>query len=380
MAASDRALNLDDLRRLARRRLPAILYDYIAGGADDGCCPSRNEAAFAARQLVPRYGGEITPRDTSVMLFGRRWAAPFGIAPTGMADLIRPGADLMMARAAAAANVPFVLSGVSNATIEDVAAAAPSSWVQLYASRDSAVTFDMVDRARRAGIATLVLTMDVPLHANRERDIRNGFVRPYRPSRRAAAEALLHPAWLTGYLRHGVPPLANWVPYVAPATSAHDVAEAVAKLHPCAWTWPLVEAVRARFSGALLVKGILAPQDALRAVAAGIDGIIVSNHGGRQLDRSITSLDAFPAIHAAVGDRVTLMLDSGIRRGSDVVAALCLDAKFTFIGRPTLYAVAAGGQAGASRAIQMLRREIDLVMAQIGCRSIEHATKNFLPP
>lgn len=372
------ALNLDDLRHLARRRLPAILYDYIAGGADDGLCPARNEAAFAALRLVPRYGVDAPVRDSGATLFGRRWSLPFGIAPTGMADLIRPGADLMLARAAARAGIPFILSGVSNATIEAVATAALDSWVQIYASRDPEVTFDMVRRAAAAGIKTLVLTIDVPAHANRERDIRAGFVRPYRPTARAAAEALLHPGWLASYLRHGVPPLANWAPYVAPAKGARAIAEAVARLHPCPWSWPLIEAVRQRFSGTLVVKGILHPGDAIRAADAGVDGIIVSNHGGRQLDRSVTPVESFLAIRAAVGGRVVLMLDSGIRRGSDVVAAFALGAAFTFVGRPTLYAVAAAGEAGAARAINILRREIGLVLAQIGCASVDQADRDLL--
>jgi L-lactate dehydrogenase (cytochrome)/(S)-mandelate dehydrogenase len=362
-----RAANIADLRALSRRRLARAVFDYYDGGADDEHGLDRNREAFRRLRLVPRYLVDVAGRDASVTLFGRRYAAPFGIAPCGLAGAGWPGADLALAEASAAADIPFVLSGVGTATLEEVARRAPKCWYQLYPARDAAVSQDMVRRARDAGIGVLVLTVDVPATSNRERDVRHGFVGPYKLTLAAMLEALRHPGWLADYLRHGPPLLANWADYAPRGASAREVAAYYGTQAPVPMTWAQVEDYRRLWPGQLVLKGVLHPDDARRAADLGLDGVIVSNHGGRQLDAAPASIEALPAIRAAVGERLTVMLDSGIRRGSDIVAALALGAQFTFVGRPTLYGVTAAGRPGAERAIAILRREVDLMLAQLGC-------------
>ena len=379
VARVDRAVNVDDLRKLAKRRLPKIAYDFIEGGLEDERGIARNEEAFGEFRLVPRYGVDVARVDQSTMLFGRRFASPIGIAPTGLGGLFRRGADLLLAEAARDADVPFIMSGSSTGLIEDLARIAPDhGWYQLYLAKDRHISEDMVRRARDAGISTLAITLDVPINSKRERNIRNGFVRPLRLTFRTKLEACLHPDWLVDYLRYGMPLLSNWQAYAPKGASAAEIAEFVASQTPSPVLWRDVEAFRRQWPGNLVLKGIMHPEDAVRAAALGVDGIVVSNHGGRQLDRAPGPIEVLPAIHAAVGDKLTLMYDSGIRRGSDVIIALCLGAKFVFMGRPTLYGVAAGGMAGASRALQILKQEIGTAMAQLGAADIASIGPQFL--
>lgn len=377
----DRAVNIDELRLMARRRLPRVVFDFIEGGVEDELCLARNESSFAHCRLLPRYLVDVSSRDQSATLFGQAYASPFGIAPTGLAGLARPGADLMLAEAAAAANIPFIMSGASTASIEDAARVAPRhAWYQLYAARDTKISEDLIRRARDAGMNALVLTVDVPVGSKRERNLRNGFELPLRLKWSRMLEALLHPGWLAGYLRNGMPRLENWAPYAGVGSNAPAIAGFMAKQTPGAPTWRDLETFRRLWPRHLVVKGILHPDDAIRAADIGVDGIIVSNHGGRQLDLASSSLDVLPAIHAAVGDRVTLMIDSGIRRGAHILAALCIGARFAFVGRATLYGAAAGGLPGVRRAIAILREEIDRVMAQIGCPNLASLDADFPRP
>jgi len=366
----DRAINFDDLRRAAKRRVPRVVFDFAEGGLEDEQGLARNETAFHHHRLVPRYLVDVAKRDQSTSLFGRRYASPFGIAPTGLAGLFRPGADLMLAEAAAAANIPYIMSGASNATIEAAARIAPDhTWYQLYAARAPKVTEDLIRRAREAGLSTLVLTVDVPIGSKRERNIRNGFIRPYKLKPTIVLEALRHPGWIANYLRHGgMPVFGNWAPYARPGAGANEVADFLSSQTPFpGQTWRDFETYRRLWPRTLIIKGIMHRDDAVRAAELGADGIMISNHGGRQLDRAPSPLEVLPAIKAAVGDKLTLMLDSGVRRGADVVIARCLGARFIFVGRATLYGTAAAGLAGARRAIDILRGEIDLVLAQMGC-------------
>lgn len=369
---------------MARRRLPRIAFDFIEGGVEDERCLERNEAAFARHCLVPRYLVDVSKRDQSTSLFGRTYSSPFGIAPTGLAALLRPEADLMLAEAAAAANIPFVMSGTSTASIEAAARIAPThTWYQLYAARDPKISEDLIRRARDAGLSTLVVTVDVPVSSKRERNIRNGFgqaVKLKLSTLGTIAEALTHPGWIAGYLRHGIPRFENWKPYAPPGAKAETLANFVASQMSPPLTWRDLETFRRLWPRHLVVKGILHPDDAVRAAAIGVDGIVVSNHGGRQLDQAPATLDALVEIHAAVGEKVTLILDSGVRRGADVLKALCLGARFVLVGRATLYGVAAGGLPGARRAIDILRDEIDRVMAQIGCPALARLGADFLRP
>ncbi|MCW5747350.1 MAG: alpha-hydroxy-acid oxidizing protein [Alphaproteobacteria bacterium] len=375
----DGVFNVDDMRRAAKRRLPKIAFDFIEGGVEDEDGLGTNEQAFRRTRLVPRYLVDVSTRDQSAVLFGRKYASPFGIAPTGLASLFRRGADLMLAEAARDANIPFIMSGSSTASIEELAKVAPEhGWYQLYAARDKKISEDMIRRADAAGLSTLVLTVDVPVHSNRERNQRNGFTRPLKLTMATKLEALRHPAWLADYIKHGTPMFSNWAPYAGKNADAETVAAFVATQTAAPLTWRDVENFRRLWPRKFVIKGIMHPDDALRAAALGVDGIMVSNHGARQLDRAPSPLEVFPAIRDAVGDKMTLMLDSGVRRGVDALIALCLGAKFVFVGRATLYGAAAGGRAGAAKAVEILRREIDLTMGQIGCPSLDQLGPDFL--
>ncbi len=375
----ENAVNIEDLHRMAKRRLPKIAFDFIEGGVEDELGISRNEAAFRRHRLMPRYLVDVNKRDQSAKLFDRVYASPFGISPTGAAGLFRPGADLMLAESAAGANIPFVMSGASTASMEKAAGVAPThTWYQLYVARDPKISEDLIRRARDAGLGTLVLTVDVPVGSKRERNIRNGFSRPLKMTWQTKLEALTHPGWLMEYMRTGTPLIENWAPYAGAGANADQVADFVAHQMPSIPTWEDLEKFRKLWPRHLVVKGILHPDDARRAADIGVDGIIVSNHGGRQLDRAPASLEALPAIRKAVGDRVTIMLDSGVRRGADILIALALGARFVFCGRATLYGAAAGGIPGVRKAISILRSEIDLTMAQIGCPSLDQLDASFL--
>jgi isopentenyl diphosphate isomerase/L-lactate dehydrogenase-like FMN-dependent dehydrogenase len=378
-ARIDAAINLDDLRKLAKRRLPKIAYDFIEGGLDDEDGLARNEDAFKRYPLVPRYGVDVTTRDQSTSLFGRTYSGPVGIAPTGGAALFRRGGDMMLAEAARDANVPFIMSGAATGLIEDLGKLAPDhGWYQLYIARDRKISEDMVRRAAQAGLSTLVITVDVPVSSNRERNRRNGFVRPLKLTLKSKLEACRHPGWLVEFMRLGPPMLSNWQAYAPQGATASEVVEFARTQMPTPVLWQDIEAFRRLWPGKLVLKGIMHPDDATRAAAMGVDGIMVSNHGARQLDRAPAPIEVLPAIHAAVGDKMTVMYDGGVRRGSDVIIALCLGAKFVFVGRPTLYGVVAGGCAGAARAFDIFRNEIDLTMAQMGAADIKSLGPQFI--
>jgi len=382
------AVNIEDLHQLARRRLPKIAFDFIEGGVEDERGLERNRAAFERHNLLPRYLVDVSRRDQSQTVFGRTYASPFGISPTGTAGLFRRDADLMLARAAAEANIPYIMSGGSNASIETAAKVAPDNmWYQLYAARDPKISEDLVRRAADAGCGALVLTVDVPVRPRRERNIRNGFnslrggfwqTLKLKPA--IMAEALTHPGWIVEYLRHGgVPMMENWVPYASPGAGIEEIVTLWNANTPAhAQTWKELETYRRLFPRNLVVKGIMNPADAIRCAEIGCEGVIVSNHGARQLDQAPASLDVLPAVKAAVGDRMTVMLDSGVRRGADILIAMCLGAQFCFFGRPTLYGAVAGGLPGVKKAVDIFRSEIDLVMGQIGCQSLDQLGPDFL--
>ncbi|MCA3179915.1 MAG: alpha-hydroxy acid oxidase [Burkholderiaceae bacterium] len=365
----DQALNVDDLRKMAKRRLPKILYDCIESGVEDERGIVRNERAFGEFRLLPRYGVDVSRREPGLELFGRRWGLPFGIAPTGFAGLFRHGADGMLARAAAKADVPYVLSGASVADIEAVVAEAPGHvWYHLYAAKDVRITDDLVARAAAAGVGHLVVTVDNPVLPKRERDIRNGFALPLKLRPSILAEMLTHPAWILEYLRAGgLPTMGAWARYAPDPTDPAAVGAFFRTQSPSVQTWADLERIRSRWPGRFLVKGIQHPDDARRAVGIGADAVIVSNHGGKVFDPLPSPLETLPAVRAALPRSVPVLLDSGVRRGTDLLIALALGADFVFVGRATLYGVVAGGQAGAERAIAILADEVDRALALVGC-------------
>ena len=387
----DQAINIEDLHRMAKRKLPKIIFDFIEGGLEDEFGLERNRAAFQKHQLLPRYLVDVSVRDQRATLFGHTYSSPFGISPTGGAGLYRRGGDLMLAEAAAEANIPYIMSGGSNASMEEAMRVAPNNtWFQLYAAKEPTLTDALIGRARDCGVGALVLTVDVPVSSKRERNWRNGFATVRNGTIKEALqlkpsillEAMTHPGWVIEYVRHGgAPGLGNWAPHVTNrngAAPADSIRLGRSQTPASAQTWRDLERYRRLFPRPLVVKGILNPADAVRAAEIGVDGIIVSNHGGRQLDQAPASLDALPAIKAAVGDKVTIMLDSGVRRGADILIAWCLGAQFAFFGRPTLYGAVVGGIEGVRKAIDIFRTEIDLVMGQIGCPSLADLDSDFL--
>ena len=376
----EHAINYDDLRRMARRRLPKIAFDFIEGGTEGEHGLPRNTDAFQRHALVPRYMVDISERSQSTSLFGRTYASPFGIAPTGAAGLFRSDADLMLAEAARAADIPFIISGAASATIEDIARVAPEhAWFQLYPPNNDDLATDQIARAAAAGLSTLVVTVDVPNLPKRERNLRNGFSRPLKTSLYCKVEALAHPGWLAmHYARGGQPPLGHYVKYAGPGATAEQTLDLWSRNVPGPVSWERIERWRRLWPRKFVLKGIMHPDDAVRAAAIGVDGVMVSNHGGRQLDSSPAPLDVLPAIRDAAGDKLTVMFDSGIRRGSDALIALCLGAEFVFVGRWTLYAVAAAGRPGAHYAVRMIRNEIDGTMAQMGAPDIKSLGPQWL--
>lgn len=376
-----KAVNLDDVRKAARRRLPKVLFDYIEGGCDAEECLAHNESAFSRYRFVPRYCVDVTKCSSSVQVLGKTYASPIGIAPSGITGLFRRNAELMFAEAAAAKNIPYAMACMSTATLEAAARIAPDNlWLQIYGTNDRAYMHDFVKRARDVGIKTLVLTIDSPLHAKRERNLRNGMDGlQNRMPLSIKLEALRHPGWIWEYLRHGgTPVFSNYTGY-AQSERVDKVNAFIGTQHLSRdQTWRDLEKLRDVWTGQIVVKGILHPADATRAVALGADGLYVSNHGGRQLDRAPASIEMLPLIRAAVGDTVTLMIDSGIRRGSDVILARCLGADLAFLGRPPIYAVAAGGRNGVDRMIDILQTEILGVLAQIGCSEFASLDQDLL--
>ena len=339
----DHAINIEDLHRMAKRRLPKVAFDFIEGGLEDERGLERNTSAFHKHLLLPRYLVDVSKRDQSQTIFGQTFASPFGISPTGGAGLFRRGADLMLAEAAADANIPYIMSGSSNDSME---IGRPGRAEQclvsaLRGARRARISEDLIRRAADCGLKALVLTVDVPVHSKRERNMRNGFANIRGNWMRAAlslkpsllAEAMTHPGWVVEYIRHGgTPVLENWLPYAGANATAEDTVKFNRSQVPAhAQTWKDLEKYRRLFPRKLVVKGIMDPGDAVRAADIGCDGVIVSNHGGRQLDQAPASLDVLPAIKAAVGDRMTVMLDSGVRRGADILIALCLGAQFVLL-------------------------------------------------
>lgn len=379
---ADAALNIADLHRLARRRLPRILFDCIESGTEGETALAANEASFGRYRLMPRHLVDVARCDAGLSLFGRRYAQPFGIGPTGFAGLFRAGADAMLARVAASADIPFVLSGASVATPEAVAAeAAGHLWYHLYAAKDPAISADLMRRVAAAGVEVLVLTVDNPVSAKRERDIRNGFSLPLKLKPSILLEALTHPGWILGYLRSGgLPTMGSWQAYARACASPAEVGQFFRSHSPSIQTWGDVKRFREQWSGKLVLKGIQHPDDARMAVAAGVDGVIVSNHGGKAYDMLPIPLFSLAAIKQTVGTQIPVMFDGGVRRGSDILIARALGADFVFVGRATLYGVVAGAQQGAERAVSILRDEVDRGLAMIGCPAIAELDARWLTP
>lgn len=377
----EQAVNFDDIRVLARKRLPRIAFDFVDGGVDGEVALERNRAAFDRYKLLPRYLIDVENRRQTVKLFGHDYASPFGISPMGIAGFFRPGADLMLARAAARFDIPYVMSSASCDLIEAAMAQAPkTTWFQIYGTRDPRITLDLVRRAKALGVRVLLMTVDTPVMGKRERNVRNGFRRPMKMTPSVILQGLSRPGWTYRYLtRGGIPMMENWRPYAAEGAGANAVADLYGEQTPApAQTWSIFEQVRKAWDGPLVVKGVMHPADARKCLELGADGVMVSNHGGRRLDSAPGSIDVLPAIADAVGGRMEVLIDSGFRRGSDVAKALCLGAKAAFFGRPAMFGVAAAGETGACKVIDIMRQEVGLLMGQLGWIDVDMAGPDSL--
>jgi L-lactate dehydrogenase (cytochrome) len=375
-----RYLSLEDFEATARRRLPKFLYGYIAGAVENDAALRDNRQAFEEYGFIPRVLNDVSKRDQTTKLFGKTYAAPFGIPPMGSAALCAYRGDVVLTRAAAAMNVPMILSASSMITLEDVRRENPAAWYQAYLAGDPSRIEPLVDRVAAAGYDTFVVTADVPVPPNRENNIRNGFQVPLAITPRVAWDTVTHPHWLFGtwtrtVLNHGMPHFENMDAHRGPPVLAKNLMRNIGKRDQLAWKH--VELIRRRWKGKLVVKGLIAPADARMARECGVDGVIVSNHGGRQLDYTVSALRTLPEIASEAGN-MTVMLDGGIRRGTDVLKALALGAQFVFVGRPFLFAAVTGGEAGVKRAITLLRDEIDRDMALLGIRSISEITPDLV--
>ncbi|NTF08922.1 alpha-hydroxy-acid oxidizing protein [Agrobacterium rubi] len=374
-------LALDDFEHAARLHLPRPIFGYVSGACETGASFKDNRSAFSDIAFVPRALMNVGNRSQAVTLFGRSLKHPFGVSPMGLSALAAYDGDVVLSRAANEAGTFAILSATSLTPLERVASEGGSRWFQSYLPGEIDRIDAMVDRVAAAGFETFVLTVDVPLAGNRENNIRNGFDTPLRPSARLAWQGITHPAWLIGTamrtLKHrGMPHFENMDAFRGPPILSRNLTRAIGKRDQLAWEH--VARIRERWKGNLVLKGILSVDDAVLAHQHGVDGIIVSNHGGRQLDGAISPIRVLPEIAARIRGDMVIMLDSGIRRGSDVLKALACGADFVFVGRPFLFAASTFGHAGVTHAVQLLSEEIDRNMALLGVSRLDDLNAQFL--
>lgn len=375
-----RMLSLHDFEAAARRILPKPLYAYVSGAVEDGQSERGNRQAYDDYGFRPKVLVDVSRRSTRCTVLGREYAAPVGVAPMGIAALTSYRGDVMLARAAAEAGVPCIMSGSSLIRLETVMEAAPGTWFQAYLPGDGAQIAALIDRVAAAGVDTLVLTVDTPVAANRENNVRAGFSTPLRPSVGLAWQGVTHPRWLIGTFlrtlaRHGMPHFENnYATRGAPILSGNVLRDFSDRGH---LNWQHVAAIRKTWKGRMVLKGILHPDDARAARAHGMDAVIVSNHGGRQLDGSVSPLHALPAIVDAAGG-MDVMLDSGVRRGTDALKAMALGARCVFVGRPFNYAATVAGQRGVAHAIALIVEEIRRNMGLLGIVDLREVNQSLL--
>ena len=376
------ALNVHDLRDMARQRLPKWLFEFVDRGTEDEVALRNNRAAFERIKLKTQVLVDVSQRNQEVTLFGKQHGMPLGIAPTGPAGMLYYKGELELARAAKAANIPFTLATGSQTSMEEVAKVVGGTlWFQLYMWSDVRMSHILVERAKNAGFEALVVTVDGPVGTNREYNVRNGYTVPFHYTRKNTAAVLVKPGWLLNvilryWMSGGMPTRANYPEGMAEKFTHVSTAERKTKNDSL--SWDDLGVLRDMWPGKLLVKGILTPRDAERAIARGADGVIVSNHGGRNFDSSMAPIEVLASIVDAVGSRTTVIVDSGFRRGSDVVKALAIGARLVMVGRATLWGTTVAGEAGAARAINFYREEISRTLAYLGCRNISELSRDCL--
>jgi L-lactate dehydrogenase (cytochrome) len=362
-----RIINIEDLRRLAKRRLPKAVFEFVDGAAHDERTLAANRRDFEQIWFAPRVLVDVGDRRQAVRVLGQQYSSPFVMGPTGLAGMLWPEGDIATARATAKAGVGYCLSTNSNCSIEQVAAHGRRDfWFQLYLQRDREMARSLVDRARAVGCPVLCVTVDLPIQGPRERDERNGFTVPPRLDLENVLDFARHVGWLWRMATGPRITFANLERDDGHQSKLTTVAQHIAEQFDPTVTWKEIDWLKSIWGGAMAVKGILRPDDARLAVQHGADAVIVSNHGGRQLDGASSAVSALPAIVDAVGGRVEVLIDGGIRRGSDIVKALALGARACLVGRASLYGLAANGEAGVSRAIEILTKEIDMTLALLG--------------
>ena len=369
-------VNVEDFRVLAQKRLPRKVFDYLDGGAEDELGLQHNRRVFENVRFQPHRLVDVSKRDISTTLLGRAQAAPLVIAPTGLNGMLWPQGDLVLARAAARFGIPFALSTASTASIEVVAKATDGElWFQLYVVHRKLAEM-LVKRALNAGYTTLILTTDVGVNGKRERDMRNGFGLPMKYGLRTIMDGALHPRWSLDLLRHGVPQLANFASDQVQDTEVQ--AALMSRQMDASFSFDDLAWLRGLWPHKLLIKGLSRSEDAARCIALGADGVILSNHGGRQLDSAVAPLETLR--ETAARTAAPVLLDSGIRRGSDVVKALALGASAVLLGRATLYGLAAKGPEGVDAVLAIMKDEIDRTLAQIGCASVAALSSDYIWP
>jgi L-lactate dehydrogenase (cytochrome) len=376
-----RVVNIEDLRLLAQRRVPQVIFDYMDGGAEDEITLRANCRAFQELTFRPRQAVATSPRELSRKVLGREIALPVLLAPIGYSRMFHPHGEVGAARAAGAAGIGYILSTISGSRLEEVSAATEGPcWYQLYLVGGRAAAEAGIARARDAGYSALVVTVDTPVAGMRERDSRNGMRQlvgtGFFGKLLYFDEFVSRPRWLAGFLQDGgMPKLEN---IVVPGQGPLPLMDVTSALARAVVTWEDFKWIREIWKGPLLAKGIVTGDDAKRALDAGCAGVIVSNHGGRQLDCCLTGLSALPEVVKAVGHQAEVLMDGGVRRGRDIVKAICLGAKAVLVGRAYAYGLAAAGEPGVTRAIQILREDLDRTLALLGCRSVAELDSSYL--
>ena len=380
-AIDSRFPSIEHLRERARQRTPRFAFEYLEGGCNSNINLRRNTEEIREVQLRPWYLRNYPGSDQSTELFGKIYDAPFGISPIGLQGLIWPRATEILASAAHANNVPFILSTVGTASIETVAELTEgNAWFQLYHPTEDELRNKLLDRAADAGLPVLVILADTPTFAYRPKEIKNGLSIPPRMSVTNVLQMMLHPTWSFGQLAAGAPEFKTMTPYIPKGLTMKHLGLFMNKTFSGRLNPDKVAAIRDRWKGKLVVKGVVTPEDAEKAIALGADGLIVSNHGGRQLDAGQSTIKPLTELAKEFGDRTTLMMDSGIRTGPDVACALASGARFTFMGRSFMYGVGALGEDGGNHTIAMLKKQLQQVMEQIGCEKVADFPKHLIAP
>jgi isopentenyl diphosphate isomerase/L-lactate dehydrogenase-like FMN-dependent dehydrogenase len=381
MAALDNCYNVFDLRDAAKRRLPKAVFEFVDRSTEDELALRNNRAAFEKIKLLHRSLVDVSERSTKTTLFGKELSLPMAIAPTGAAGLCWHEGELELAKAAARAKIPFTLATGAMTSMEKIAKEANFRlWFQLYVWKQRELSYQLIERAKNNGFEALIVTTDTIVPPNREYNAKNGFLLPFHPTWRFSTDIMQHPTWfatvLLKYFRTiGMPRMENYPdPYRRPITTDPGTKEV---MRQDSLNWDDIRIFRDKWPGILMLKGINRVDDALKAISYGVDGLIVSNHGGRNMDSAAATIDMLPDIAEAVGDKATVILDSGVRRGSDIVKAVALGAKCVLTGRATLYGTAVGGEAGASKAVDIIQTEMDKTMAYTGCNRVDEISTDI---